>query len=45
VLAPPKDIAEMRSAFEIYERPETLDPYFIEDLLTAHGVMMRGDGA
>ena len=42
VLAPPKDIAEVRNAFEIYERLETLDPYSINDLLTAHGVMMRG---
>lgn len=42
VLAPPKDIAEVRNAFEIYERLETLDPYSIDDLLTAHGVMMRG---
>jgi len=42
VLAPPKDIAEVRNAFEIYERLETLDPYSIDDLLAAHGVMMRG---
>lgn len=42
VLAPPKDITEVRNAFEIYERLETLDPYSINDLLTAHGVMMRG---
>ncbi len=44
VLAPPKDIMEARNAFEIYERLETLDPYSIDDLLTAHGVMMRGLG-
>lgn len=42
VLAPPKDIAEVRNAFEIYERLEELDPYSIDDLLTAHGAMMRG---
>ena len=42
VLAPPKDIAEVRNAFEIYERLEALDPYSIDDLLTAHSVMMRG---
>ncbi len=42
VLAPPKDIAEVRNAFEIYERLETLDPYSIDDLLAAHGVMTRG---
>ena len=42
VLAPPKDIAEVRNAFEIYERLEELNPYSIDDLLTAHGAMMRG---
>lgn len=42
VLASPKDIAEVRNAFEIYERLEELDPYSVDDLLTAHGVMMRG---
>lgn len=42
VLAPPKDITEVRNAFEIYERLDTLNPYSIDDLLTAHGVMMRG---
>lgn len=42
VLAPPKDIAEVRNAFEIYDRLEELDPYSVDGLLTAHGVMMRG---
>lgn len=42
VLAPPRDIAEVRNAFQVYERLEALNPYSIEDLLTAHGVMMRG---
>ncbi len=42
ILAPPRDIAEVRNAFEIYDRLETLDPYSMDDLLTAHGVMMRG---
>lgn len=42
VLAPPKDIAEVHNAFEIYERLEELNPYSIDDLLTAHGVMMQG---
>lgn len=47
VLAPPQDIAEVKNAYEIYERLEELDPYSVEDLLTAHGVMTRGltDGA
>ena len=42
VLARPKDIAKVRNAFEIYDRLEELDPYSIDDLLTAHRVMMRG---
>lgn len=41
VLAPPKDIAEVRNAYEVYERLEELDPYSVDDLLTAHGVMTR----
>ena len=39
VLAPPKDIAEVKNAYEIYERLEELDPYSVEDLLTAHSVL------
>lgn len=42
VLAPPKDIAEVKNAYEIYERLEELDPYSVEDLLLAHGIMTRG---
>ena len=42
VLAPPKDIAEVKNAYEIYERLDDLDPYSVEDLLTAHGVLTRG---
>lgn len=42
VLAPPKDIAEVKNAYEIYERLDELDPYSIDDLLTAHGIMTRG---
>jgi Fic family protein len=42
VLAPPKDIAEVQNAFEIYDRLDELDPYSIDDLLAAHSVMVRG---
>lgn len=42
VLAPPKDIAEVKNAYEIYERLEELDPYSVDDLLAAHGIMTRG---
>ena len=41
VLAPPKDIAEVKNAYEIYERMDELDPYSVDDLLTAHGIMTR----
>lgn len=42
VLAPPKDIAEVKNAYEIYELMDKLDPYSADDLLTAHGIMTRG---
>lgn len=42
VLAPPKDIAEVKNAYEIYERLDELDPYSVEDLLTAHKIMTQG---
>ena len=42
IIAPPKDIAEVRNAYEIYEHLDELDPYSEDDLLKAHGIMMRG---
>lgn len=42
VLAPPKDIAEVKNAYEIYERLDELDSYSVDDLLTAHAVLTRG---
>ncbi len=42
ILAPPKDIAEVKNAYEIYERLDELDPYSVDNLLTAHGIMTRG---
>ena len=41
VIAPPKDIAEVKNAFEIYEMLNSLNPYSVDDLLNAHGVMTR----
>ncbi|MEG1579376.1 MAG: Fic family protein, partial [Oscillospiraceae bacterium] len=41
VLAPPKDVAEVKNAYEIYEQLERLNPYSVDDLLAAHGVMTR----
>lgn len=42
VLAPPKDIAEVKNAYQIYEMMDSLNPYSVDDLLDAHGVMTRG---
>ena len=42
VIAPPKDIAEVKNAYEIYEMMDSLDPYSVDALLSAHGVMTRG---
>ncbi len=42
VIAPPKDIEEVKNAFEIYELLDTLNSYCVDDLLKAHGVMMKG---
>ena len=42
VIAPPKDIAEVKNAYDIYERMDELDPYSVDDLLMAHGIMMCG---
>lgn len=42
IIAPPKDIAEVKNAYEIYEMMDTLNPYAVDDLLNAHGVMTRG---
>lgn len=42
VIAPPKDIAEVKNAYEIYELMDSLNPYSVEDLLNAHAVMTRG---
>ena len=41
VIAPPKDIEEVKNAYEIYDLLDTLNPYSSSDLLKAHGVMMR----
>lgn len=40
VLGPPKDIREVQNAYEVYERMASFDPCSLEDLLTAHRMMM-----
>lgn len=42
VLAPPKDIAEVKNAYEIYDHLAELNPYSVDDLLLAHRTMMQG---
>ncbi len=42
VIAPPKDIAEVKNAYEIYEMMDSLNPYSVDDLLSAQEVMTRG---
>lgn len=42
VIAPPKDIAEVKNAYEIYEMMDSLNPYSLDDLLNAHAVMTKG---
>ncbi len=41
VLAPPRDIAEVKNAYEIYEMMDSLDPFSVEDLLKSHSVMTK----
>lgn len=40
VLGPPRDIREVQNAYEAYDMLTKLNPYSIEDLLTAHKIMM-----
>ena len=41
VIAPPKDITEVKNAYEIYENMDSLNPYLIDDILKAHSIMVR----
>ena len=42
IIAPPRDIAEVRNAYAVYEALDEYDPYSIDSLLAAHGIMMHG---
>ena len=42
VFGPPKDIAEVKNAYEIYEIMDDLDPYSVDCLLKAHEIMTKG---
>jgi Fic family protein len=41
VRGPPKDIREVKNAYEAYERMELFDPCSMDDLLAAHRLMMQ----
>jgi Fic family protein len=40
VLAPPQGIKEVKNAYELYEQMDAFKPFSIEDLLSAHRIMM-----
>lgn len=42
VLAPQKDIEEVKNAFNAYEKLSEVNPYSIKDLLKIHGIIMNG---
>ncbi len=42
VIAPPRDIAEVKNAYAVYETMAELDPFSVDSLLAAHGTMMHG---
>ena len=42
VLGTPREIQEVRNAFVAYERMAEWSPHSLDDLLTAHGVLMAG---
>lgn len=42
VLAPQKDILEVRNAYKAYECIDSLDPYSMDDILKIHQIMTKG---
>lgn len=42
VLGPNDDIVAVKNAFEVYKTLDKINPFSIEDLKNAHGVMMQG---
>lgn len=42
VLAPPREIHEVKNALATYELYPKLNPFSIKDMLKAHGIMMQG---
>lgn len=42
VLGPPKEVQEVKNAFQAYDAMESWSPHSSTDLLAAHGLMMHG---
>lgn len=42
VLAPKKDILEVKNAIEVYENLDNLNPYNFDSFCQAHGILMNG---
>jgi len=42
IAGPLREIQEVRNAIAVYDIAQTLDPYSMDDLLKAHGMMMAG---
>lgn len=42
VLGPPKEIREIKNAYDAYEQLPTIDPYQMRELLRIHGIMTKG---
>lgn len=42
IIAPEKEIREVKNAIDVYERFNELDAFCLDDLLKAHGIMMKG---
>lgn len=42
VLAPQKDITEVKNAIEVYKKLDTFKPYSLESLCSAHKILMTG---
>jgi len=41
IIAPPKEIIEVRNAYEAYTRMDEYDPYEASSFLKAHGILMK----
>ena len=42
VLAPPKDIQEVKNAIEVYDKLTSFKPYSLPSMLDAHKILMKG---